>query len=266
MTPPRILPVVLSGPRSPRMRNTGAGGPFPDSSMRGLAHTVYQANPILVAALSPRLLLSSESQCRCLYPRGPASCRQSALTQTLCRGRTSPVQKRWGWIVPVWAPDPVVQGPGKQGGLLVWNPVAPIRWMPRSKRAETQMCLSTARSRDQSFLPAASGDCLYLLLKCVSWRTASGQSSFCPTASGGKPVPSPESLQQEVSPLWTPRGCWGQGQSLSGSIVRFPRKGRGPAGLWVQTTQIPQITHWDWWQIGSLLFLLPRSLAHMSHY
>lgn len=76
------------------MRNTGAGGPFPDSSMRGLAHTVYQANPILVAALSPRLLLSSESQCRCLYPRGLARCRQSALTQTLCRGRTSPVQKR----------------------------------------------------------------------------------------------------------------------------------------------------------------------------
>lgn len=29
-----------------------------------------------MAALSPRLPLGSESQCRCLYPRGPARCRQ----------------------------------------------------------------------------------------------------------------------------------------------------------------------------------------------
>ena len=123
---------------------------------------------------------------------------RSALTRMPCRGGTSQVQKRWGWIAPVWAPDPVFQGSGKQCGLLVWDPVAPIRWMPRSKRAEIQMCLSTAHSQDQSFLPVASGDCLCLLLKSVSWRTTSGKSSFHPVACGGEPVPSPESLQQEV--------------------------------------------------------------------
>lgn len=136
---------------------------------RSGSHCVYQANPILVAALSPRLLLSSESQCRCLYPQGLARCRPecSDPDKALCRGRfPSPEEVRVVYLC----------GPQIQSFRVLGSKVGfwcGTLW-PQSDRyqgpsvPETQMCLSTARSQDQSFLPAASGDCLYLLLKCVS--------------------------------------------------------------------------------------------------
>lgn len=168
---------------------------------------------------------------------------RSALTQTLCRGGTSLVQKRWGWIAPVGAPDPVFQGPGKQCGLLVWNPVAPVRWMPRSKHAETQMCLSTVRSQDQSFLPAALGDFRYLLLKCLLKNSIRAVFFLS------------YSLWWEAGPFpWVPPG--GSISSLNPTRMlraeeesewvdcEVPRKAKRvqlkPTGLWVQRQRFPR--------------------------
>lgn len=140
----------------------------------------------------PRLPPSSGSQCRDTSPLGAQpGTGGRALTERLCRGGTSLSQKRWGWAAPAWATDPEpssvpvsrvsvrVGVSPPQCGLLVWNPVAPIRCLPRSKATATQMwyCMSSGPVVPPGSYKFVPGDCLYLFLKSFPWRTASGHSS-----------------------------------------------------------------------------------------
>lgn len=166
-------------------------------------------------------------------PSGPSQVQAECSDPDALQRQDFPlVQKRWGWIVPVWTPDPVFQGPGKQGGLqqvepcgpnqtnakvqVCWNPNVSFHCMPSTSHSSQhfrrlslpvpQVCLLEEQHQGSLFLSYS----LWWEASPFPWVPPAGSISS-----------------------WTPWGCWGQGQSLEWVDCEVSQEGkRASVGLW----------------------------------